>query len=209
MGINKVIFGDQTLIDITDTTAVASDVASGKYFYDASGAKTAGTGSGSGTRHYIVQDGQVVNGHTLSCMPTTILTTEISEGVHYLKALTNSNNYGAVWTENYDFSAYDYMVVELLKVDNSYGRMWASGTANFDNGWCVGRGSASSDQKLTAGAAEQLTANGNAGQVWRDKFLLTIPASSNGHYVKLQTSGNGTGSNAGWLNISNLYAVAE
>ena len=33
MAINKVVYGNNTLIDITDTTAVASDVASGKVFY--------------------------------------------------------------------------------------------------------------------------------------------------------------------------------
>ena len=35
-----------TALDISDTTAVASDVAQGKYFYTAAGVKTAGTGSG-------------------------------------------------------------------------------------------------------------------------------------------------------------------
>lgn len=37
-----------TAVDISDTTAVASDVASGKYFYTAGGTKTAGTASGGG-----------------------------------------------------------------------------------------------------------------------------------------------------------------
>ena len=43
MAINKVIYGGNTLIDLTDTSAVASDVLSGKYFYGRDGVKTEGT----------------------------------------------------------------------------------------------------------------------------------------------------------------------
>ena len=44
-----------TALNISDTTAVASDVASGKYFYTAGGTKTQGTASGGGgaTQHVI------------------------------------------------------------------------------------------------------------------------------------------------------------
>lgn len=38
----------KTYINVSDTTATASDVASGKYFYTSSGVKTAGTSSGGG-----------------------------------------------------------------------------------------------------------------------------------------------------------------
>ena len=41
--VNKVVFGDTTLMDITDTTATAPDVADGVVFYGANGARTVGT----------------------------------------------------------------------------------------------------------------------------------------------------------------------
>lgn len=44
MANNKVIFGDTTIMDITDTTAEASDVAAGEVFYNKSGVRTLGTG---------------------------------------------------------------------------------------------------------------------------------------------------------------------
>lgn len=40
--------GSASFTDVTDTTAAAEDVASGKYFYTASGERTAGTASGGG-----------------------------------------------------------------------------------------------------------------------------------------------------------------
>ena len=40
--------GTASFVDVTDTTAAASDVASGKYFYTAAGVKTEGTASGGG-----------------------------------------------------------------------------------------------------------------------------------------------------------------
>ena len=49
MAINKVVYGNTTLIDLTNTTATASDVASGKYFYTNSGVRTQGTASGGGS----------------------------------------------------------------------------------------------------------------------------------------------------------------
>lgn len=41
--------GTATFTDVTDTTAAAADVASGKYFYTSSGVRTEGTSSGGGS----------------------------------------------------------------------------------------------------------------------------------------------------------------
>ena len=48
MAISKVVFGDSTLIDITDTTATSSDVLRGKFFYDSAGIKVEGSAVGGG-----------------------------------------------------------------------------------------------------------------------------------------------------------------
>lgn len=44
--------GEAKFTDVSDTTAAAADVASGKYFYTADGTKTAGTSSGGGSGAY-------------------------------------------------------------------------------------------------------------------------------------------------------------
>ena len=41
--VNKVVYGDQTVIDISDTTASEADVAAGEVFYKGSGARSVGT----------------------------------------------------------------------------------------------------------------------------------------------------------------------
>ena len=68
--LNKTGGGTAYFTDVSDTTAAAADVASGKYFYDASGVKTQGTGSGGGGAveekqvNFIDYDGTILHSYT-------------------------------------------------------------------------------------------------------------------------------------------------
>ena len=64
--------GTASFVDVTDTTAAASDVASGKYFYTASGVRTAGTSSGGGGASMNVQVAQSTSRATSSTYTSVI-----------------------------------------------------------------------------------------------------------------------------------------
>lgn len=85
--------GSATFTDVTDTTATASDVASGKYFYTAAGTKTQGTGTSGG---YITQDanGYVVLSST-NGVPTLINKT-ITESGTYSASTDGATGYSSV-----------------------------------------------------------------------------------------------------------------
>ncbi len=59
--------GTATFTDVTDTTAAAADVASGKYFYTAAGVRTQGTNSGGGGSDRLV----LLNTTDLGTLSTT------------------------------------------------------------------------------------------------------------------------------------------
>lgn len=60
--------GTASFTDVTDTTAAAADVASGKYFYTAAGVRTQGTNSGGGGGSS--KNAQVVQGTTRTTSST-------------------------------------------------------------------------------------------------------------------------------------------
>lgn len=85
--------GTASFTDVTDTTATASDVASGKYFYTAAGTKTQGTGTSGG---YITQDanGYVVLSST-NGVPT-LITKSITANGTYNASSDNATGYSSV-----------------------------------------------------------------------------------------------------------------
>lgn len=93
--VNKVQKADgTTIIDISDTTATASDCASGKYLYLASGQKVQGSATGGGS--YVTQDadGRVILPPVVGTATTTTKT--ITQGGVYNASDDNVTGYSQV-----------------------------------------------------------------------------------------------------------------
>ena len=94
--VNKVVYGSTTLIDISDTTAIASDVAQGRYFYTANGQKVQGTSTGG---DIVVTD--VANATGMGAVVTadsvdTLITKNITQNGTYTASSDNADGYSSV-----------------------------------------------------------------------------------------------------------------
>ena len=104
--------GMASFTDVTDTTAIASDVLSGKYFYTAAGEKTLGTGSGGG--------GVTVTDEANATGTTCVITSGGSS--------TPSETWETLWDANTKFNSesndsYAY-ITEFGNIHITQGSVW-------------------------------------------------------------------------------------
>lgn len=119
--------GTATFYDVSDTTAAAADVATGKYFYTAAGVRTQGTNSGGG------------GGSGLTLLKTTSLGTLSTSST----SATNTNKTMTVT----GYNDYDVLVVDVSVDTTTNGRhtstvsmVYLTGTSNVGtkNTYAVG-----------------------------------------------------------------------
>lgn len=116
--------GTATFTDVTDTTAAAGDVASGKYFYTAAGVKTQGTASGGGGGASNIVTGTFKGTTTNTAMEVTL---SYSGSGYPIAALffPNEGAYNANGSFGPLVQRYAYQILTLIKNDTS------TSTGNF------------------------------------------------------------------------------
>lgn len=98
--------GTATFTDVTDTTAAASDVASGKYFYTAAGVRTQGTNSGGGGSSKNVQLVQntstriTATSYTKACGTITVSKSGTYDIYWCAYRTSSSGTWGTQWYKN-------------------------------------------------------------------------------------------------------------
>ena len=116
--------GSATFYDVTDTTAAASDVASGKYFYTSAGVRAQGTNSGGGGTSKNVQ---VVQGTTRTNASTmTAIGAELT--------VSKTGTYDVYWSGMRSNTSSSYTWATQLYIDGTaYGSEQTTWSNNVQN----------------------------------------------------------------------------
>ena len=113
--------GTATFTEVTDTTAEAADVATGKYFYTSSGVKTQGTNSGGG--------GSSKNAQVVQQSSTRITATSYTKACGDI-TVSKTGTYNVYWTA-YRTSTSGTWGTQLYINDSSYGTAQTSWTSSY------------------------------------------------------------------------------
>ncbi len=100
--------GTASFTDVTDTTAAAADVATGKYFYTAAGVRTQGTNSGGGSS----KNTQVVQG-------TTRTTSSSLTAIGAEMTVAKTGTYDVYWSAFRSNTSSSYTFGSQLFIDNT------------------------------------------------------------------------------------------
>lgn len=112
--------GTASFTDVTDTTAAAADVATGKYFYTAAGVRTQGTNSGGGGTS---KNTQVVQG-------TTRTTSSTMTAIGAEMTVSKTGTYDIYWSAFRSTTSGSYTYATQLYVD---GTAYGSENATWSN----------------------------------------------------------------------------
>ena len=145
--------GTASFTDVTDTTAAASDVASGKYFYTAAGVKTEGTATGGGGGGIVVTTTQDSHGGDIVEITAVDLSSDTVAANKMLSGTTAHNSSGTAITGSIATKTSSDLTASGATVTAPAGYYAAAATKSVSSGRADLPYSASiNDASLTAGS---------------------------------------------------------
>lgn len=181
--------GTASFTDVTDTTATASDVASGKYFYTSSGVRTQGTASGGGGSANIealsvTQNGTyTASGGVDGYSPVTV---NVSGGASNVitGTFTTGSTAGAIESLNIPYNGSGYPVFGYITVNAGWGDTYWK---DLVNRYAIGEYSFS---KLYPSSAPSFSSNATNDSYWL-KVAYKSSASVATSYGNWSSTNNG------------------
>lgn len=207
MANNKVIFGNTTIMDITDTTAEASDVANGQVFYNKSGVRTVGIGnympviSNPIANAVLIDDGNgnasdsnigIIQVGKISSASLSGGITKVENNKNDLLQISNANEGVNVITKNSGTTLIDKILADKTYVDNAIptiDQTYDSTSANAQSGVAVA-GAISNKMDLVSNPVNNaLVVSDSNGQVQItstdiDQLLLDVEAGKEAFMLK-------------------------
>ena len=170
--------GTASFTDVTDTTATAADVASGKYFYTAAGVRTQGTSSGGG-------------GNGLTLLKTTSLGTLSTSST----SATNTNKTMTVT----GYNDYDVLVVDVSVDTPTNGRhtstvsmVYVTGTSNVDTKNTYAVGSNKWNSKLSSSGTGSTRQSTSAYGIYAYSATVSSSTMTISFYYRYNSNNTGT-----------------